>query len=237
MRRATHSGHPLSIFLLAVSFCSATLALPPKAEAGIHLGDPNTVLLSNGLVGYWPLDGTVTDWATGITRDLSGNGNTGQLISMSTTTSPTRGKIGQAMNFRSAVASYIPTNFSQSGDGSLSVWINYSSLATAGGVIDNEVTNGLFGRNDPGGLGLYFGIHGHNTGGPPAINLNTWYHVVLTWSGSTAKYYLNSALNATTDMGANVSLGSFTMGKDDTGTCNCKIDDVRVYTGSFLPTK
>jgi hypothetical protein len=40
----------------------------------------------------------VTNWATGQTRDLSGNGNTGSLVDMSTSTAPTAGKIGQALS-------------------------------------------------------------------------------------------------------------------------------------------
>jgi hypothetical protein len=88
MRRARHhSARPLSILLIAfaIALCAtATLALPPRAEAVIHLGDPNTVALTNGLVGYWPLDGQVTDWNTNTTRDLSGQSNTGTLVSMST---------------------------------------------------------------------------------------------------------------------------------------------------------
>jgi len=71
MRRVRHSAASLSISLLpfAISLCAAAaLALPPNAEAAIHLGSTNTVSLSNGLVGYWPLDGSVTDWHTNTTR-------------------------------------------------------------------------------------------------------------------------------------------------------------------------
>jgi hypothetical protein len=60
----------------AIALCaSAALALPTKAEAAIHLGSPNTVSLTNGLVGYWPLDGFVTDWNTNTTADISGSNN------------------------------------------------------------------------------------------------------------------------------------------------------------------
>ena len=55
--------------------------------------------LSQGLVGLWTFDGKDTNWATGQETDESGNGNTGQLIGLSTTTSPTIGVLGQAMSF------------------------------------------------------------------------------------------------------------------------------------------
>ncbi len=48
MRRVRHSAASLSISLLpfAISLCAAAaLALPPNAEAAIHLGSTNTVSL------------------------------------------------------------------------------------------------------------------------------------------------------------------------------------------------
>jgi hypothetical protein len=84
----------------AIACCAtAALALPPKAEAAIHLGSTNTTNLTQGLVGYWPLDGATTNWNTNSFRDVSGNGHTASSTTLSTTTSTTGGKIGQAINF------------------------------------------------------------------------------------------------------------------------------------------
>jgi hypothetical protein len=55
------------VFALAVL---ALIVLPPRAEAVIRMGSANTVSLSNGLVGYWPLDGAVTNWGTGHNAQL-----------------------------------------------------------------------------------------------------------------------------------------------------------------------
>jgi hypothetical protein len=102
MRQATHSARPLSVPLIgfAIALCAtAALALPPKAEAVVRLGSTNTVSLTNGLVGYWPLDGATTNWISNTTRDLSGQGNTGHLYALSTSTTPAPGKIGQAFKF------------------------------------------------------------------------------------------------------------------------------------------
>src|SRR5436189_3215358 len=71
-----------------------------------NLAHTNTVAVSNGLVGYWPLDGNTTNWTTGIETDISTGGNNGALINMSTTTSPVAGKVGQAIKFDGA-SSYI----------------------------------------------------------------------------------------------------------------------------------
>ena len=90
----------------------------------------NTTAVSNGLVGYWPLDGSVTNWATGKTQDVSGNGNTGQIIGMSTTTSLIAGKIGQALKFTgsgSAANLGDVLNFS-SFPVAVSAWVKIDSL-------------------------------------------------------------------------------------------------------------
>jgi hypothetical protein len=95
-------GNVLSSARLSFAlFVVATLAtlLPTPTLASIHLGSANPASLSNGLVGYWPLDGAVTNWNTNTTADLSGNGQTGYFANMSTTTSPVAGKIGQALQF------------------------------------------------------------------------------------------------------------------------------------------
>jgi hypothetical protein len=63
------------------------------------IGHSNEKFMTNGLVGYWTFDGSATNFRTNTTADLSGNGNTGTLVNMSTTTSPVAGKIGQALTF------------------------------------------------------------------------------------------------------------------------------------------
>jgi hypothetical protein len=50
-------------------------------------------------LGYWTFDGGSVDWRTNTVADMSGQGNTGSLISMSTSSSTVAGRIGQAMNF------------------------------------------------------------------------------------------------------------------------------------------
>jgi hypothetical protein len=98
------------ILTLALAFL-----LFPSPSSAATIGVPSNYLtLSSGLVGYWPLDGKNTNWSTGQTLDLSGQGNTGQLINMSTTTSPVAGKIGQALNFNGS-NSYVSTSLSSLG--------------------------------------------------------------------------------------------------------------------------
>src|SRR6185436_16749444 len=76
--------HNSVAFFILLFACSV---LPAHARAS----------LTDGLVGYWTMDGKNTNWSTGATADLSGNGNNGSMVGMSTTTSPVAGKIGQAI--------------------------------------------------------------------------------------------------------------------------------------------
>ncbi len=55
--------------------------------------------LESGLVGHWTFDGPDTSWTTLTTTDVSGNGNAGTLTSMATATTPTIGRLGQALDF------------------------------------------------------------------------------------------------------------------------------------------
>jgi hypothetical protein len=120
------------ILILILTLALAFLLFPSPSSASTHIGLPgNYLTLSRGLVGYWPFDGKTTNWATGITADLSGNNNTGQLISMSTTTSPVPGKIGQALKFNgtsqyisnTSIVSTIASNTA----GTVSVWFKLSA--------------------------------------------------------------------------------------------------------------
>ena len=110
-----------------------TIGLAPlPALAVIHLGSANSTSLANGLVGYWPLDGAVTNWTTNTTRDLSGNGNTGQLIGMSTTTSPTIGQTGQALNLKTNQSVQVPISSSlQFASTTISFWGKVAGTAPA----------------------------------------------------------------------------------------------------------
>ena len=55
--------------------------------------------LQTGLVGLWSFDGKDMNWRTNKALDRSGQGNDGELVNMSTSTSPVSGKIGQGMSF------------------------------------------------------------------------------------------------------------------------------------------
>lgn len=109
------------VFTLTIAACS--LLAPLFVYADFHLAEPNTTALSQGLVDYWSLDGSTINWNTGTVRDLSGSGNTGTLISMSTSTSPIAGKIGGALNFKGS-GSYVKASASSlTSSFTISMWV------------------------------------------------------------------------------------------------------------------
>ena len=69
------------------------------ANAGASNIAHSNVWISDGLVGYWTMDGSSIDWRKNQMSDMSGNGNTGSLVSLATSTAPVAGKIGQALSF------------------------------------------------------------------------------------------------------------------------------------------
>jgi hypothetical protein len=168
-----------------------------------HLGTSNVahsnVGNGNGLVGWWTFDGPATHWNTNRTDDVSGNGNTGHLISMSTTTSPTQGKIGQALTFNGS--NYVvDTNIVNVPHVTVSAWVKIKGAPSQNGLIsgfvngldavecDKDLTIGTDGK-------LYFYVYdgsSESTSAPAtALPLNTWVHVVGTADGTTARSYVN----------------------------------------------
>ncbi|OGG57577.1 hypothetical protein A2853_01780 [Candidatus Kaiserbacteria bacterium RIFCSPHIGHO2_01_FULL_55_17] len=204
--------------------------------------------LSNGLVGHWTFDGGATNWGTGKTNDLSGQGNTGQLINMSTTSSPVAGKIGQALNFNGAsshikVADDANGNLDATGDFSYSLWYKLRSIT------DNDT----FFTKGSGGLQLVLNIaDGYNlckedvscffVGKGPAVSPNTWEHVTVTRSGTTLHLYKNGAeitpavSNATT---INDTSDFLWIGMDYSSIRHLDglIDDVRIYNRALSATE
>src|SRR3990167_11497282 len=105
--------------------------------------------LTTGLVGYWTFDGKDTNWGTNKTNDLSGQGNTGTLTNMSTTTSPVVGKIGQGLKF-DGVDDYVLSSGPNFGSvATVSLWFKPNvTLNSSSAVVS------LVGSNQRSGLSL-----------------------------------------------------------------------------------
>lgn len=227
------------------------------ARGSATIGQSNNVTLNSGLVGYWPLDGNTTHWQTNKTDDLSGNGNTGTLVSMSTSSSPTIGKIGQTFKFDgiddlvtiadgSNTFAFANTTFT------VSVWVKTTSITAA-----------LLAAKDDGALGNGWGLgvgaggfcsgNAKGSGGAIAaartgttfIADGRWHLCTLfirtdtvTQGNNDITVYTDGAVaqgsntNSTTYVSPTLPL---TLGMRTGGTPNFfagSIDDMRIYMGS-----
>jgi hypothetical protein len=180
---------------------------PTEVQALYNIGaaniaHSNTTALSSGLVGYWTFDGGATHWNTGKVDDVSGHGNTGQLINMSTTTSPTPGKIGQALTFINPSNDYQfldianESNFNFTGNFSISLWIKPDvTLAGYHGVVGKFICAVA---NSGWDLGIYDGfmrmtlrgsVNIDNSGVGNDLRDGKWHHVVVINTPSSIQTY------------------------------------------------
>ena len=206
----------------------------------------NTTALSSGLVGYWPLDGNTTPWTSATaatTNDLSGQGNTGQLINMNQATSPVIGKIGQALKFN-GTSQYI--NFGHASGLNLSTAITISLwMKTSVGVLSFLLTKGSGTNGFEIAVGpsnfVYFEIRNGATAYFPTISFNysdtKWHHFLETYDSSTGKVigYIDGTFQASATgatMGATPTDDLY-IGKRGTYPTpyyfTGSIDDMRIY--------
>lgn len=216
-----------------------------------NIAHSNTVTLSSGLVGYWTFDGPNTNWKTDTVVDSSGQGNTGQMVSMSTSTSPTAGKIGQALKFNGTNSSINVPNSSSlqlSNAITVSAWIygkNNWTHPTEGSTIvakrdftSSDQINYDFEVNKSGFL-QFLSANGSiaSVDNTTALSINKWYFVSVTYDSSNVRFYVNgtqvSSFAQTAAMASNTTLVSIgrTIRPHNTnfGEFQGNLDDVRIY--------
>jgi hypothetical protein len=156
--------------------------------------------LTRGLVGYWTFDGKDTNWTSNTTLDRSGNGNTGTLLNMSTTTSPVIGKVGQGLIFdgnNDVIDAGSGTSLddiqNQGGGGmTVSFWINPTTNTTKTIMAKGSASNGsgtwqISKTSATSPARLSFSKEGGTDSGKNYNSLlvsGVWQHIVLTWNGS-----------------------------------------------------
>jgi hypothetical protein len=173
--------------------------------------------LNAGLVGWWTFDGK--DMLNGAALDKSGNGNTGNLVNIATTTFYVPGKLGQAFKL-DGINDYvkIPNSVLFSfgaGDFSVSYWV-YRSAPTLGwdnvwGVnqwrISGELTNSFStGFTTDGANNLpQFGVRSnlgveYNVNGTIPIVPGKWFHFTAVREGTYMKIFINGDVNVSSSV-------------------------------------
>jgi hypothetical protein len=196
------------------------LGLPYPTFAAIHLGSANTASLSQGLVAYYPLDGSTINWATNQVNDVSGHGSTRVINGLATTSAPISGVIGQALKFNGST-DYLTAPTGGAGDGSIDDLVNGKSASFAFWIKPGlPLDNVIIGKNDSNGAGaqgwwiensqsqqpgLRFVIERGTTNmrsGAASPPSGVWTHVVIVYpgnlTGSSTRFYYNGVLQALT---------------------------------------
>ncbi|MDP3999488.1 MAG: LamG domain-containing protein [bacterium] len=218
----------------------------------------NSVRVSSGLVGYWTFDGKDINWATGVVSDVSGQGNNGNQIKMSTSTSPVAGIAGQGLFFPGG-ASYLKlphdTAFNASGTPiTVTFWIK-GDPRTASVSSARVLSLSANGSNTKGWGFAYTAqtlnvVFQNNSGtvvvsraaGSSAIPYNTWIHVAVTMLVDTEtldnndiQIYINGVQNqgslTKTSLPSILTDASslFLTGRFSDRRAIATVDDLRIY--------
>lgn len=218
-------------------------------QVTLGVSNPQFLNTQNSLVGHWTMDAGKVNWTTNQMVDSSGNSNTGQLVAMSTTTSPVPGKIGGAMKFNgssqyvtiSDSSSLKPTQISFGG------WVNKTSR-TANSVPIGKITLGTNGymiyAEDASDFTMkcfIYGLTPNQVVFPGNAPLGSWNHYMCTYDGATIKGYRNGVLVVSTSVTGSISHStvSLQIGKYSTNPqyFSGLLDDVRIYNRALSATE
>ncbi len=196
--------------------------------------------LDSGLVGYWTMNNQDINWRNLTMTDKSGNGNTGTLVSMPTSTSPVVGKVGQALKFYGG-SSYINAGAGQSlqitGDITVAAWVK-----TFG---DTGITQEIVSKNNSTDYELllvagltprfYTGQNVNEAAANGKILVpNKWTHIVGVHNSLGTMIYVDGLRGTDasipapiTDNSTGVHIGN--RATDNSRPFNGLIDEVKVY--------
>jgi len=210
-----------------------------------------TKYLTDGLVGYWTMDGSKVNWNTGAVTDSSGLGNTGTITNMATSTGVGIGKIGQALNFDGSndYVSIPDGIIDATQDYTISAWVKVNDF-----TVDSGGQRRIVMLKDGSGNGISLGTYstGNNfllrkAGGTSISKITAkgystgvWYFVAITKTSDTTIVIYINGISDTAVVGdaaftAGSRIGSY--GAGTSGRMNGLIDEVRVYNRALSPNE
>jgi len=204
------------------------------------LNTSQTDRLTDGLVGMWSFDGPDIYWPTNTANDRSGQGNHGAITNMNTSTAPTAGKVGQALDFDGGDDEInLGNNASVQGidsdnEWSFSMWAYYSGSVPTGNEVIKKDDWHIYLKNGE------YSFQRCSSGWPQsycldgAVPADEWHHVAITGSGnaSTIKYYINGIDQTATPVSFTwdgIAGDLWIGGEGDSDNFPGIIDEVRIY--------
>jgi hypothetical protein len=183
-----------------LSSCGALTAASPTAPPTYRES-----VLADQPAGYWPMNETTGS----VMADASGNGNNGSYEGTVSLGQPGAMTVGASASVgldRQGGWATVPNAASLQLDTiSIELWINKRSEVEYGAYVTKNFSPG-----DRAGSG-WFELLNHHHSGPiefrvtedngtlasaTSLALNTWYYVVATYDGSTARIYINGKLDS-----------------------------------------
>jgi cell division protein FtsB len=197
---------------------------------------PNS--LSNGLVAYYPFNGNVIDY--------SGNNYNGTIVNTITFTQDHRGNNNSAVQLGSG---YITAsnffNYTRNQSFSISFWFTLQGNSNNGGrLISTENPEGNFRIGASTAIGN--GVYAFQYGGYylyDSVPLNTWAHIVYTYSNRNVNVYKNGVLKYSQTNTDNEPLNygtSFTIGAKAAPAYDLwhgQLDELRIYSRALTPSE
>jgi hypothetical protein len=188
--------------------------------------------LKSGLVGHWTFDGK--DMSGGVARDISGQGNNGNLTNIATSTFYTAGKIGQGVKF-DGVDDKVTTLSDSVGTSptTISMWLYPRSYGQGG--VGALITNGVARYFINSGSGTYrFRGDGATTAEVAISPFNQWVHLVMTRDvAGVTNFYKDGVQvgSANQNSGTPTAGGAVVIGNNaaTSNTFDGSLDDVRIY--------
>jgi len=171
--------------------------------------------LTDNIVSYWKLDESSGNAADSVASNTLTNNNTATFVA---------GKINNGTDLESdsfqyfSIADASQTGLDLSGDLSFSMWIKAESLSasTERPLIskrvgaDNQRSYHFKLGSSGSGIGLLWYTDGSTIGGNLSVawtpSTATWYHVAVTKSSTTAKFYIDGAQQGTDQTGSNATI-------------------------------
>jgi hypothetical protein len=199
----------------------------------------NSDALSNGLVGYWKMDESSWNGTANEVVDSSGNSVHGTAVNSASTTTAKyhRGGsfdgVSKYVNFTAispTVSSFTAAAWIYiTGDGNGGI----NSVMSADKFRFFINNSGNYMRSQIGSSGSY------DQTSSVAVSRNTWHHIVLTFDGTTRRYYLDGVMsesNATYGTGAGWASHLGTI-QSNAYYLNGTLDEARIYNRALSPVE